>query len=208
MKTDLDPLISSILDLSPRGNRSCTLVGISGIDASGKGYISAKVVTDLQHSGRNVALIGADAWLDLPDVRFDETYPPDNFYDRGLRLDEMFERLVMPLCEHGSIELEARLLEETANDFHTFHYSFQNINVVLVEGIFIFKRKYADLFDLRVWIDSSFERSLERAVERSQEGLPPEATIDAYERIYFPAQKIHFQRDDPRNSADIVIVNE
>jgi uridine kinase len=49
---------------------------------------------------------------------------------------------------------------------------------------------------------------LERALARGQEGLPPEDTIRAYHTIYFPAQEIHFQRDDPKTAATLVINND
>ena len=58
-----------------------------------------------------------------------------------------------------------------------------------------------------VWIDCSFPRALERAIARGQEGLPPADTIRAYETIYFPAQKIHFQRDDPKSAATMIFDN-
>jgi uridine kinase len=43
-----------------------------------------------------------------------------------------------------------------------------------------------------------FETVQERALARSQEGLPPEETLRDYETIYFPAEQIHLERDDPR----------
>lgn len=79
------------------------LVGISGIDASGKGYIADKTISGL--SGLNVALINADGWLNLPDVRFGPADPAENFYKNALRLDEMFERLVLPLKTNRSVDL-------------------------------------------------------------------------------------------------------
>jgi uridine kinase len=79
---------------------------------------------------------------------------------------------------------------------------------VLVEGIFICKRRYRSQFDLAVWIDCSFETALERALLRAQEGLPPAETTMAYETIYFPPQRIHFERDDPRDAADGMIPND
>jgi len=38
--------------------------------------------------------------------------------------------------------------------------------------------------------------------------LSPAATIRAYETIYFPAQKIHFARDNPRETAHSIIDND
>jgi uridine kinase len=57
-------------------------------------------------------------------------------------------------------------------------------------------------------VECSFETALERALTRGQEGLPPDETIRAYETIYFPAERIHFALDDPKGSADAVIVND
>ena len=77
----------------------------------------------------------------------------------------------------------------------------------MLEGIYLLKRQFQGLYDLSFWIDCSFDTALERAVARAQEGLSREATIAVYRTIYFPAQEIHFQRDDPRAAADGVIDN-
>jgi uridine kinase len=79
--------------------------------------------------------------------------------------------------------------------------------VILVEGIFLFKQTYRSQFDLAIWVDCSFPTALARALERSQEGLPPAETIAAYETIYFPAQQIHFNKDNPRAAADLIYDN-
>ena len=41
------------------------LVGISGMDGSGKGFISAKLADALRAASMNVALITADDWLNV-----------------------------------------------------------------------------------------------------------------------------------------------
>ena len=73
------------------------LVGLSGIDASGKGFIAHKLAAELRRRRLRVALIGVDGWLNLPSVRFGSPEPGRHFYDNALRLDEMFEQLVVPL---------------------------------------------------------------------------------------------------------------
>jgi uridine kinase len=49
---------------------------------------------------------------------------------------------------------------------------------------------------------------LARAIDRAQEGLSAAKTIAAYETIYFPAQRIHLSRDNPRENADLVFEND
>ena len=86
--------------------------------------------------------------------------------------------------------------------------SSENIDILLLEGIFLFKSAYRDKFDLKVWIDCSFDIALHRAIARGQEGLPPAETKHAFETIYFPAQRLHFERDQPREIADVVFNND
>jgi len=190
-----------------RSNRAL-LVGISGIDASGKGFITSRLASVLRDRGFRVAGTNVDGWLSLPEIRFYPDDLPGNFYRNGLRLDEMFESLVLPLRDRRSIRLEANYTEETATAYRRHRYNFDNVDIILLEGIFIFKRNYVRQFDLRIWIECSFETALRRAIARSQEGLTPEETVAAYERIYFPAQRIHFANDDPRSAADVIYPNE
>ena len=52
------------------GRQRSALVAISGIDASGKGYLSRELAQRLEVSGYRVALISVDGWLRLPHERF------------------------------------------------------------------------------------------------------------------------------------------
>jgi uridine kinase len=120
----------------------------------------------------------------------------------------MFERLVLPLAAHREVDLTTDFAAETATGYHPRRVAFADIDIILLEGIFIFKRQFADHFDLKVWLDCDFETALTRAVVRQQEGLSSAETIAAYQTVYFPAQTYHFEIDDPRSVADIVIIND
>jgi uridine kinase len=185
------------------------LAGISGIDASGKGFVSQRLAARLESDGYRIALLNADAWLNLPHVRFasEGADRGRHFYKNGLRLDEMFERLVLPLKANRFVRLTMDLVDETADSYRPYRCEFADIDIVLLEGIFIFKRRFAGLFDLKVWIDCSFDTAMSRALERRQEGLSESETIAAYETIYFPAQRHHLKSDDPVSAADIVFEN-
>ena len=184
------------------------LVGISGIDGSGKGFVSAKLAEALREKSLNVALISADDWLNLPHVCINPENPGEHFYNHALRLKEMFEQLIIPLREKRGISLTADCADAKARSYRRQRYKFRNIDIVLVEGIFLFKPEYRHYFDVTVWIDCSFECALQRAIARGQEGLPPAETITAFETIYFPAQRIHVERDNPRAAADYVFRND
>lgn len=120
----------------------------------------------------------------------------------------MFEQLILPLKANRSLNLIADFAEETARKFRRHNYIFENVEVILPEGIFLFKPAFRSFFDLKIWIECSFETALHRAIARSQENLPPAETVRAYETIYFPAQKIHFAKDDPQSKADLILEND
>jgi hypothetical protein len=65
-----------------------------------------------------------------------------------------------------------------------------------------------ELFDLAIWVNCSFPTALARALARTQEALSPAETVRAYETIYFPAQKIHSARDNPRETATLILNND
>ena len=188
--------------------RRALLVGVSGIDGSGKGYVSSKLAQELRSARVNVAIINADGWLNLPGVRFSTNDPGRHFYENAFRFDEMFGRLVLPLKRDGSVDVTADLVEETAKDFRQHRYIFDNIDVILLEGIFLFRKQFAGHFDLRIWIECSQEVALVRAIKRSQEGLSPIETTHVYNNIYFPAQRIHSIADQPTSAAHFIFTND
>jgi len=115
---------------------------------------------------------------------------------------------VIPLRDERSVHLVADFVEETARQYRKHIYNIRNVDVILVEGIFLFKQPYRSLFDLAIWVDCTFATALARALQRAQEGLPPAETIAAYETIYLPAQRIHFDHDHPREFADVILDND
>jgi uridine kinase len=182
------------------------LAGISGIDASGKGYVTRQLA-ELLRPAFNVAVINIDGWLNLPHIRFCDDDPGRHFYQHALRLDQMFDRLVLPLKRDRRIDLTYDHTAETEDVSRPERILLKDIHVILLEGIFLFQPAYLPYFEMTVWIECSFETALERAISRSQEGLSPKDTIMAYETIYFPAQRVHIETDRPQYNAEITLSN-
>jgi uridine kinase len=155
------------------------------------------------------ATINIDGWLNLPDRRFSQKNPAEHFYEYGLRLGEMFERLVLPLRDRRTLRIEADLADPTnATAYRRHTYEFEDVDLIVLEGIFLLKRAYRAHYGLCFWVDCTFGTALERALARGQEGLPPDETIRDYQTIYFPSQRFHMTRDWPRAAASAIIPND
>jgi uridine kinase len=205
----LDEITGQILQRrATRPETRCLLIGVSGIDGSGKGYVARQLEARLALHGVIPATLNVDGWLNLPEKRFSQSDPAENFYENAIRFEQFFTRLVIPLRDRRSVHLVADFTEETASQYRKHTYKYADVSVILVEGIFLFKREYRTLFDLAIWIDCSFPTALARAIDRAQEGLSAAKTIAAYETIYFPAQRIHLARDNPRENADLIFAND
>ncbi len=184
------------------------LTAISGIDASGKGYFTERLVDALKKKGVCAVAINVDAWLSLPNDRFHASNPAEHYYHNAIRFNEMFTETVLPLRNRRSLRSVINYADETATEYRRRIFEFENIDVIVLEGIYLLKRAFQAHYDLSIWIECSFETALKRAVSRAQEGLSPKETIRDYRTIYVPAQEIHFKRDNPKGAATLIVNND
>jgi uridine kinase len=209
-RTDLlEPLISAVEERIPssRPGRSALLVGISGIDGSGKGTVTRRLANELVAAGRKVATIDLDSWHHPAAIRFSRDNPGEHFYRHAFRFGELLERLIDPLHQDGSVCLDEPLVDPVTDTWYRKPYDFEGVEVILFEGIFLFARQRRMRFDLSIWVHCPFDVALDRALTRNQEGRPLNDLREDYERIYTPAQRIHLEQDDPEAFADLIFLN-
>ena len=192
-------------ELAPQAS---SLVAISGIDGSGKSTIAQQVVERLQGRGLNAVSIGLDAWHHPPEKRFNKDAPAQHFYHHAFRFDELFHLLINPLRHNRSAHITVELTRLPENDLYLHSYDLDEVDVIVLEGIFLFKNELRENYDLAFWVECSFETALRRAVLRNQEGLSEEEIIRDYRTIYFPAQRLHFRRDDPKSMVSGIVEND
>jgi uridine kinase len=205
--TNFDTLVISIIQkqLKIKPSRSL-LVAISGIDGSGKGYLTQKIMTALNQQLHSV-IINLDAWHNPPHQRFNPHNPAEHFYHYAFNFDSLFQQLIFPLQQQREINFTI-VLTGISGIPKTYHYQFKNVDIIILEGIFLFKRSFLPFYDLKIWIDCSWQTALQRAIERNQEGINQEQLINDYQTIYFPAQTIHLQLDQPQSTADLIYLND
>ena len=183
-------------------------VAISGIDASGKGYVAKRLEAELTAKGLRVANINVDPWQNPIPIRLKKENAAENFYRNVFRWDDVFEQLIIPLRTTRSIHLASQLLFSHADEYFDFTYDFRHIDILLLDAIFLFQQKFLIHYDLNVWIDCSFETGLIRAVKRNVERLSKQRLIEDYQTYYYPAQRYHFKKDSPRDLSHLIYCND
>jgi len=182
-------------------------VAISGIDASGKGFITKLLEDELKKQGFKIANINVDPWQNPIPVRLQRENAAENFYYHAFRWYDFFTRLIIPLQNNRCIYPETMLIRTWADEYYPFTYHYREIDILLVEGIFLFKKEFLDFYDWKIWIDCSFENSLPRAIARNSERLDKARLIHDYHTYYYPAQQYHFEIDDPGAAAAFIFDN-
>jgi uridine kinase len=183
-------------------------VAISGIDASGKGYVAKRLETELAAKGLRVANINIDPWQNPIPIRLRKENAAENFYHNVFRWDEVFEQLIIPLRRKRGVHLATQLIFSHADDYFDFTFDFENIDILVVDAIFLFQQGFLMHYDLNVWIDCSFETGLKRAIKRNVERLSKQKLIEDYQTYYYPAQRYHFQKDNPKQLSNIIYCND
>ena len=205
---DTPSLTKEVLSAYANHNKKTVFtVVISGIDASGKGHITKLLQQDLENKAYKVANINIDPWQNPIPVRLRNENPAENVYENIFRWNDFFEQLIFPLQKNKGINLETLGIRSDANIYEPLVYNFRDLDILLIDGILLLKKKYLSYYDYKIWIDCSFETGLKRALERNVEKLDRGKLVHDYQTFYYPAQRFHFEKDNPKKRADIIFDN-
>ncbi len=183
------------------------LIGISGIDAAGKGFVSKALKNKLEQQGLKVALLCIDDWHQPKTIRLKKPYGAFNFYSNAFRWNDLFDKLILPLKKDRKVDLVENIIKVHDDKYFEHHYLIENIDVILLEGIFLFKKEVQHYYDYKIWIGCDYKTALDRAKQRNQEKTGIRELVIEYENIYFPAQEIHLHKDDVLNQVNAVFMN-
>jgi len=145
------------------------LVALSGIDASGKGYTATLLDRALERHGIHTALIHADDWLSPPRQRFGSPRSARHFFENAFRFDAMFSQVVRPLRRDRRLDVTLTLGGESGF-LRRRSYRFSDVDVVLLEGIFLLRRELLPTYDRTIYVPAQ-QLHVTRDAPRERAGL-------------------------------------
>lgn len=184
--------------------RKPVVIGINGVDTSGKTEFSNNLQNYLEKRGYHTQLIHVDDFHQPRSVRIKDCSPEGyiaNAFDLTNLSEILAEMKSKPTDKH--IEL---LDLETDTYTNKRHYRTGDETVVIIEGVLLYRPPIDDLIDYKVFLDISFDEVLRRASVRD---VPKygEEFLQKYIDRYIPAQKIYLKQFSPKENCHLLVDN-
>jgi uridine kinase len=216
MSDVFDIIIKQIQDLYFKSRP--ILVAVDGVDASGKSFfaknlaqklIAANQITNDQDWA--VVTASIDDFHNPKQIRYRQgRESAKGFYEDSFNYPRLKELLLDPFKNGAGLYktkyFDCDLDEQVESEFKIVKLK----SILIFEGIFNLRQELRDYWDLRIFLDVSFDETLKRNISRDQDLNRLKDTQEVermYKLKYQPGQELYFQEADPKSFADLVINN-
>ena len=194
-----------ILDIEQKKQKDkAFVIGISGIDGAGKTHFAESLEIYLKAKGHQAQLIHLDDFHNPKAIRYAGKDQADNYYNKSFNIQLIIDKLLAPVKNKGELSLMLKTLNwETDKYENERKYNATQNTIVIVEGVFLFRKEFSPYLDYKIFLDIPLEESKKRALARD-----PKAIISKYDDKYLPAQVKYLKKYPPGKIADLIIDNK
>ncbi len=186
-------------------------VAIDGGGAAGKTTFADELVKPLQNLGRTVIRATIDGFHNPPEIRRRQgKLSPKGYLEDSYNYPSLKRYLLEPLGPSGNLEYKESVYNfRVSQPTNTKPKHAQQNSILIFEGIFLFNEFLFPYWDYKLFIDASFETTMQRAIVRDNKLFGgEEKTIQLYKKRYIPGQKMYMQKYNPIKHSDIVLNND
>jgi uridine kinase len=206
-----DDLISEIAEVINNINLPHPVrVAIDGGGNAGKTTLADELSLKLNNLGRSVIRSTIDGFHNPPEIRRKQgKYSPRGYFEDSYNYPLLKKFLLDPLGPNGNLNYKESIYNFKINMETNveFQRAAQN-SVLLFDGIFLFNEQLISYWDYKLYVDASFENTMERAIIRDNELFGgTENVIKLYKKRYIPGQEMYLSMRNPIGVSDIVLNN-
>lgn len=187
-----------------------TRVAIDGPPAAGKTTLADELAVVLRTQGRQVIRATIDDFL-FPRA---QRYPRGEYSAEGCYFDthdyDALNRVLLdPLGPGGDRRFQYAVYDRTADSALSPPVTTAPADAVLVfDGVFLMRPELIDRWDLRVFVSTALERTVDRAVIRERRVLSRAEVERRWRERYIPSQQFYFATVRPTDHVEIIVHND
>lgn len=183
------------------------VIGINGIDTSGKTEFARKFEYYLKEKSHKVQLIHIDDFLNPKKIRYYGNDEVDNYFNKSFDIKRLQENILIPIKTNNTLNKKLSLLNLESDKYDIEKkFNIDKETLVILEGVFLFREEIEPYLDYKVFIHIPFEQCKERA-KRRDVPIHGEEVLRKYDTKYIPTQKYYLEKYPVEKYADIIIDN-
>ena len=184
-----------------------TVIGVNGIDNSGKTIFAESLAKYLICRGYSTKMISIDDFHNPREIRRKGKNPIDAYLENAFDIERLEQEILYPISKNEEIDKELKLLNLKTDMYDIKkEYEINKNDVVIIEGVLLYKKPVEKYIDYKIYLDIDFETMIKRAKERDKNRFN-DNVIKRYKEKYIPIQKKYIEVYNPKNKSDIVINN-
>jgi uridine kinase len=185
-------------------------VAIDGVDAAGKTSLADDLAGPLQGQGYPVIRASLDSFHHPQAVRHRRgAASPEGYYYDSFDYPAVKSLLLDPLGPGGSLRYQTALFDGRSEVALSSPVRTAGLHsVLLFDGVFLFRPELEAGWDLRIWVEVTFEVALSRAIQRDAALFGGAAAVrERYQQRYIPGQRLYLAQCRPREQAHLIVDN-
>ncbi|WP_433263288.1 cytidylate kinase family protein [Micromonospora vinacea] len=187
-----------------------TRVAIDGPPATGKTTLADELAAVLRQQGRDVVRATIDDFLFPRAQRYPRgEYSAEGCYYDTHDYDALNRVLLDPLGPGGDRRFQPAVYDRAADAVLSPPVTTAPTGAVLVfDGVFLMRPELIDRWDLRIFVSTALEKTVDRAVIR-EERVSTRADVERrWRERYIPSQQLYLAMAHPTQRANIVVHND
>lgn len=184
------------------------IIGINGVDTSGKTIFTRKYSTFLECLGIKNTILHIDDFHNPSAIRYQGEDEIEAYYNNAFNYNQVIDVILKPLQKMGHFDENVLCLNLDSDKYENLiHYKIDEDTILLIEGVLLFREPLLQYLEGKIFLNISFDEVINRAKERD---VPKygEVFLQKYINKYIPIQKRYLSEEDPMQKSDIIINNQ
>lgn len=199
-------MISVLKEIERKIKDGRFIIGVNGVDTSGKTTFTGKLKKHLENRGYHVESVSIDDFHNESKIRYKNSDPVEGYINDAFdlaNLEQFLDEIKNKKIENKRFK---HLDLDTDEYSKTKDYFFKKDTIILLEGVLLYRPPIEKYVDLKIFLDISFEEVLKRAEKRDVPKYGIEF-LEKYKKKYIPIQKKYLKENNVKEKCDIIINN-